>query len=154
VSIPLGKSHLPAGRVGAARTLTSTALGADPFVEEALRWLPGEAFPLAAEATAGPPRTTAPGDGPRPRILLADDNADMRDYVRRPRPAEYEVTAVADGEAALRAFAQPRPDLVLPDVMMPNLDGFGLLKALREDPERAAIPIILLSARAGEEARV
>src|SRR5262249_9740453 len=55
VSIPLGKGHLPADRVGAARTLPSTALGADPFIEEALRWLPGEAFPLAAEASAGLP---------------------------------------------------------------------------------------------------
>jgi signal transduction histidine kinase len=145
VAIPLGKSHLPADHVGAARTLASTALGADPFVEEALRWLPGEAFPLAVEAAA---------DGPRPRVLLADDNADMRDYVRRLLSAEYEVAAVADGEAALRAIAQRRPDLVLTDVMMPNLDGFGLLAALREDPERAAIPVILLSARAGEEARV
>ncbi|HEY4591132.1 MAG TPA: ATP-binding protein, partial [Thermoanaerobaculia bacterium] len=149
VTIPLGKGHLPADHVGAARTLASTALGADPFVEEALRWLPGEAFPAA-----GPQRTPTPEEGPRPHILLADDNADMRDYVRRLLAAEYEVAAVADGEAALRAIAQRRPDLVLTDVMMPNLDGFGLLKALREDPERAAIPVILLSARAGEEARV
>ncbi|PYQ57101.1 MAG: hypothetical protein DMF53_23605, partial [Acidobacteria bacterium] len=154
VAIPLGRGHLPADHVGAARTLSSTALGADPFVEEALRWLPGEAFPLAMEAAAGTPRTAAPGDGPRPRILLADDNADMRDYVRRLLAAAYDVAAVADGEAALRAIARRRPDLVLTDVMMPNLDGFGLLKALREDPERAAIPVILLSARAGEEARV
>ncbi|HEY2294650.1 MAG TPA: ATP-binding protein [Thermoanaerobaculia bacterium] len=154
VAIPLGKGHLPADRVDAARMLSSTALGADPFVEEALRWLPGEAFPLAVETAASTPRTAAPGNGPRPRVLLADDNADMRDYVRRLLAAEYDVAAVADGEAALRAIAQRRPDLVLTDVMMPNLDGFGLLKALREDPERAAIPVILLSARAGEEARV
>ncbi len=146
VAIPLGSGHLPADRIGAARTLSSTALGADPFLDEALRWLPGEAF-----ATA--PRT-APGGGPRPRVLLADDNADMRDYVRRLLATDYDVDAVADGEEALRAIARQQRDLVLTDVMMPNLDGFGLLKALRNDPERASLPVILLSARAGEEARV
>ncbi len=78
----------------------------------------------------------------------------MREYVRRLLAANYEVEAVADGEAALQAAREQPPDLVLSDVMMPKLDGFGLLKALREDELLATIPVILLSARAGEEARV
>jgi PAS domain S-box-containing protein len=85
---------------------------------------------------------------------LADDNADMRDYVRRLLSANYQVNAVADGQQALQAMVEHKPDLVLTDVMMPNLDGFGLLKALRENPETASIPVIMLSARAGEESRV
>ena len=92
-------------------------------------------------------RTTA-------KIVLADDNADMRDYLRRLLSSAYEVIAVADGQEALEATVQSKPDLVLTDVMMPNLDGFGLLKALRENPQTASIPVIVLSARAGEEARI
>jgi DNA-binding response OmpR family regulator len=85
---------------------------------------------------------------------FADDNADMREYVRRLLSPRYDVEAVADGQAALVRARERTPDLVLTDVMMPNLDGFGLLKALRSDPQTRGIPIILLSARAGEEARV
>ncbi|HEU5460169.1 MAG TPA: response regulator, partial [Pyrinomonadaceae bacterium] len=92
--------------------------------------------------------------GSRARILLADDNADMRDYLRRLLASRYDVEAVADGEAALGLMHYRDFDLVLSDVMMPKLDGFGLLKALRGDERTQTIPIILLSARAGEESRV
>jgi PAS domain S-box-containing protein len=78
----------------------------------------------------------------------------MRDYVRRLLAEHYEVVAVADGEAALEAMNHERPDLVLSDVMMPRLDGFGLIKAIRAHPTWQTLPIILLSARAGEESRV
>jgi PAS domain S-box-containing protein len=87
--------------------------------------------------------------------LLADDNADMREYLRRAlAERKYEVRAVADGESALKAARAQSFDLVLTDVMMPKLDGFGLLKALRADESTRSMPVILLSARAGEEARV
>ena len=159
VSIPTGMAHLPADRIGGRRTLTSTALGARPYVEEVLRWLPQDASPL------GPPpdRGTGPDDlrlsptaagGQRARIVWADDNADMRDYVQRLLSAWYDVEVVADGEAALVAVRDCRPDLVLVDVMMPRRDGFGVLRTLRADPETRTLPVILLSARAGEEARV
>ena len=78
----------------------------------------------------------------------------MRDYVRRLLSARYDVEAVADGEAALVAARARRPDLVLADVMMPQLDGFGVLHALRADPQTRTLPVILLSARAGEESRI
>jgi PAS domain S-box-containing protein len=127
-------------------------------VEEAQRWLPDAAAladhviddALVADIPSGKRSraTTAP------RILVADDNADMRDYVRRLLGGRWTVDTVSDGREALaRARAHP-PDLVLSDVMMPGLDGFGLLQALRSDPRTRDIPIILLSARAGEEARV
>ncbi len=90
----------------------------------------------------------------RSRVLLADNNADMREYVSRLLKGRYDVTAVADGQAALEAVHDNPPDLILTDIMMPRLDGFGLLRALRDDPATKTIPIILLSARAGEESRV
>nr|WP_239578331.1 HAMP domain-containing sensor histidine kinase [Archangium primigenium] len=141
VELPLGAGHLPAEQLEAARGQSSTATSARAYVEEALRW---------AEDEAPPP--TRDSDLPRARVLLADDNADMRDYIRRLLSAEFEVEAVADGQAALEsALAQP-PDLVLSDVMMPRLDGVGLLRALRAAPHTRELPILLLSARAGEEA--
>ncbi len=165
VSIPFGLAHLPAESVKTndenERAQTAIATNARAFVEEALRWLPveaksrtgGETQRVDAMDTALPIFSTLPSISP-PRILLADDNSDMREYVRRLLAANYEVEAVADGEAALQAARERPPDLVLSDVMMPRLDGFGLLKALREDESLVTIPVILLSARAGEEARV
>ncbi len=147
VTLPLGREHLPAERLGGARTLASTALGANPFVEEALRSLGSPEPPERGER--------AERVGPAPaRILLADDNADMGDYVRRLLAERWEVELVTDGEAALAAARERPPDLVLADVMMPRLDGFGLLRELRADPRTSTLPVLLLSARAGEEARV
>jgi PAS domain S-box-containing protein len=162
LSIPTGTAHLPLDRIGATCTLASTALSANPYLEEAARWLPQERFEfsgLNSELTSESSIQTSTFDIKTARILLADDNADMRDYVERLLSQQYEVEAVSDGVAALSAIRQSAirqqiPDLVLTDVMMPNLDGLGLLQALRSDPQMQEIPIILLSARAGEEARL
>ena len=78
----------------------------------------------------------------------------MLEYVRRLLSAHYEVAAVPDGEEAWAAIVDQRPDLVLTDVMMPKLDGFGLLARIRDDAKTRSLPVILLSARAGEESRV
>lgn len=155
VVIPLGPNHVPAQNIEAERTQASTALGARPFVEEALRWLPDSAslneVGIDDFNTSAHPKSR---DGERPRILIGDDNADMRDYLRRLLAARYEIEAVADGEAALAAIARNKPDLVLSDVMMPRLDGMQLLSRLRADQNTSTVPVILLSARAGEESRV
>ncbi len=146
------------------RPVPMTAIGAAAFVEEALLWLPDDAARGASTRTASHepsdtatslPVQQAPGTT-APRVVLADDNSDMRAYVSRIlEEGGYEVCAVADGEAALAAIRRdPQPDLVLSDVMMPRLDGFGLLAALRSDPTMHGISVILLSARAGEEARI
>ncbi|AWN53756.1 ATP-binding protein [Methylobacterium sp. 17Sr1-1] len=149
VSLPLGRAHLPPERIRAARAGISTATRSHVFVEEATRWLDDEAAPASDLVEApGPAGLTG-------RVLLADDNSDMRAYVRRLLgDAGHGVEAVGDGQAALAAARRRAPDLVLSDVMMPGLDGFGLLAALRADPALRGIPVILLSARAGEEARI
>jgi PAS domain S-box-containing protein len=90
----------------------------------------------------------------RPHVLVADDNADMRDYLTRVLGQRYRLDVVGDGRAALDRVAMDPPDLVLADVMMPALDGFGLLQDLRRDERTRSIPVVLLSARAGEEARI
>jgi signal transduction histidine kinase/CheY-like chemotaxis protein len=152
VRVPLGTAHLPGDRVAAERTRASTAVAANAFVEEALRWLPSGEY----DATDGTPAGIASHGAEDARVLIADDNADMRGYVARLlRERGWSVEEVGDGEAALaRARRTPRPDVVLSDVMMPKLDGFALLEALRADANTRSIPVVLLSARAGEEARV
>ncbi len=87
-------------------------------------------------------------------MLVADDNADMREYLGRILGTAYHVELVADGRAALDRIRAGAPDLVLADVMMPALDGFGLLAAIRADERSRSIPVVLLSARAGDEARI
>jgi DNA-binding response OmpR family regulator len=113
------------------------------------------AVPVVADKISPAPYPTIIGKkGQTPRILVADDNADMRHYVSGLLSAHYQVQAVADGRMALAAARENPPDLVLADVMMPHLDGFGLLSELRADTRTRDTPVIMLSARAGEEARV
>jgi signal transduction histidine kinase/DNA-binding response OmpR family regulator len=147
IAIPPGSAHLPADRVSATRSLGSTSSGG-AYVAEALRWTtePSSSEAETEALPAGASREV------RARIMVADDNADMREYITRLLRKHWTVDAYADGAAALEAARQSPPDLVLSDVMMPQLDGFGLLKQLRGSPLTATIPVILLSARAGEEA--
>src|SRR5262249_40528579 len=149
VSIPTGSAHLPPDRIGAARNATSTATGPTPYAQEALRWLPP---PHVAVRSPVPPLPH--GDVSHARVLVADDNADMRDYIARLFADRWTVEAVGDGATALASARARRPDVIVADVMMPGLDGFELLRALRDDQTTRGVPVILLSARAGEEARV
>jgi len=159
VLLPLGVAHLPADRIRKAPGLASTAVGAEAFREEAMLWLSDEGRLHTGNtdthaALRDDTGTQAALGNSFGRVVLADDNADMREYIRRLLAgAGYEVFPVADGLTALAAVRELRPDLVLSDVMMPRLDGLGLLAALREDMATRQIPVILLSARAGEEAR-
>lgn len=151
VTLPFGNEHLPADQL--AREAQAPQPAAPPsgdYLQEALRWLPAAA---AADGDAAAHESAATGEAV-PRILVADDNADMRDYVQRLLRGQWRVAAVTNGEEALAALRERKPDLLLTDVMMPRLDGFGLLRAVRADPQLADLPVIMLSARAGEESRV
>jgi signal transduction histidine kinase len=157
VRIPLGTAHLQPERIRAARGAVSTAIGSQAFVQEALRWLPDadeQPRPRAiAEATdrLGDTRFASTFGS---RIVLADDNADMRGYVGELLGQHYDIEAVADGQQALDTIRRQPPALVISDVMMPGVDGLGLLQALRADESLRDVPVILLSARAGEESRI
>jgi signal transduction histidine kinase len=140
VCLPFGSAHLPPEGLAAPATAPRREVAAEPFVQEALRWIPGV--------------TPAPAPAGAATVLVADDNADMREYMARLLRPHWTVVEVADGVQALEVARERPPDLILSDVMMPNLGGFGLLRALREDPRTAGIAVVMLSARAGEEARV
>ena len=156
VSLPFGTAHLDAKRISVQSARAAASLHAEVYVEEALRWLPdaaagpNEALAEREESAAEPLR----GDARGLRILVVDDNADMRDYVHRLLGSRWSVETAINGKDALERIRSNKPALVLTDVMMPVLDGFGLLRELRADPDLRDLPVILLSARAGEEARV
>uniref|UniRef100_UPI00358F653C response regulator n=1 Tax=Cupriavidus taiwanensis TaxID=164546 RepID=UPI00358F653C len=164
--------RLPAGAGAAGDAGTDAAINADDpppsssaqaraYVETALRWpqaqLPPPATALAAQDAGMPPAHAAAGDAANggALVLVVDDNDDLRDYMRRLLGAAgHRVAVAADGEAALALARAHAPALVVSDVMMPRLDGFGLVRALRADAALSDTPVLLLSARAGEEARV
>ncbi|MEV5432362.1 SpoIIE family protein phosphatase [Streptomyces sp. NPDC052701] len=155
IRLPFGTAHLPAHAIAPATATAAVSAVADPYVQEALRWLPDdrtEAPPAAVAAVSG----TASASGPAAaHVLVADDNADMRGYLKRLlEGAGYRVTAVNDGMTALDLVRAGSPDLVVSDVMMPGLDGLALVAALRSDPRTASVAVLLLSARAGQEASI
>ncbi|HEY6825749.1 MAG TPA: ATP-binding protein [Gemmatimonadaceae bacterium] len=142
VTIPTGAAHLPAEHLGQSAALDERTR--TRIVQQAERW----SQPVS-------PTTSAAVGESQGTVFLVDDNADMREYASRLlTDAKWRVATFADGLAALDAARAEPPDVIVSDVMMPGRDGFALLRELRGDPRTAAIPIILLSARAGEEARV
>jgi len=168
VDLKNGSTHLPADKVAQSAAATGhrsseANRSTEAFVKEAAHWSPAAApvkeWHLADAAGVGEAAADAQApagavSAPRPRVLLADDNADMRHYIARILGDHYDVLAVSDGQAALEAARASAPDLLLSDVMMPRLDGFALIKALRAEEKTQTLPIILLSARAGEESAV
>ena len=142
VSLPAGKAHLPEDSIGDTGRPTPTS-AYTAYVEEALRWVP---------SSSGVPSSRKSAAQAGARILVADDNADMREYIVRLLGQHWTVEAVSDGREALQAARREPPALVISDVMMPHLDGFALIRELRLDPRTASTPTLLLSARAGEEA--
>jgi signal transduction histidine kinase/DNA-binding NarL/FixJ family response regulator len=160
VALPFGTDHLSRGRVvsnaGGESSLNGSAVA---YVQEAMGWF-GEGDRLQGEvagaAVGDEPHKADPANsaGHKPLILLADDNADMREYVSSLLRGRFHLIQAGTGKKALAEAERLLPDLVLTDVMMPEMDGFALLAALRQNPATSTVPVIMLSARAGEEARI
>ncbi|GHA63194.1 hypothetical protein GCM10007389_14550 [Pontibacter akesuensis] len=157
IAVPLGSSHLPAGQV----TTNSAAPEADLQLQKGSGiysgWL-GEIS--AAESKSEAPSETEPrwayeaAEGKkRPLVLLVDDNQDMLHYLSRILEQEYQVQTCVNGATAWDKILKESPALVISDVMMPEMDGFQLLEQIRKDERTRLLPVMLLSARAGEEAR-
>jgi PAS domain S-box-containing protein len=158
VAIPYGTHHLPQDRIITQDDLGVTNSAREAFVQEALSWLPGKGNDSGAEYTdltafdsIGSSKTSVDEHG---TVLLVDDNRDMREYVRRLLSSRFQVVTAQNGREALAKAHASLPDLILSDVMMPEMDGFQLLAAVRQDQRIASVPLLLLSARAGEESLV
>lgn len=158
VKMPLGSAHLPADRIRENPDASSAPVSAAAYVQEALSWLPdstaADEVPLDIRTEAGFLSDSSLRESLTGTVLLVDDNKDMRDYVQRLLSRRFHVKTAVNGKIALEQAVADPPDLVLTDVMMPEMDGFQLLAALRQHPITASIPVIMLSARAGEESRV
>jgi signal transduction histidine kinase len=143
VSIPTGKAHLPTKQINFESKFMPTVMSAQPYLQEALHWV---------SHVDHPPQTLVKDK--RFHILIVDDNQDMRAYMLAILTPYYYVETASDGINALLAIKRSRPDLILSDIMMPNMNGIELLKALRNERSLQSIPVIFLSARAGEEAKI
>ena len=144
IGIPTGYAHLPTHAVALQPVDPRVGRNAAAHVAEAVRWGDRQGIEHS---------TTATGDV-QGQVLVVDDNADLRQYLSNLLQPMYEVTTATDGMSALEALQTRPPDLVISDVMMPKLDGFGLVQKLRSNPDTASIPVILLSARAGEDSAI
>ncbi len=156
IELPFGRKHLPDDQIRTTQYQLSSEVRAQPYLLEAANWIaetPGDETAAARADEIQQPLAGIHGKGQL--VLLADDNRDMRDYVRRLLTSVgFRVETADDGDAALRRAKELKPALVLSDVMMPVLDGFGLLREIRRDPALRDTTVILLSARAGEDAKV
>jgi len=149
VSIPLGRAHLaPSSVVEAAEEELAAGRGSRKafIVSEGAADQEGldHINRIAEEAL----------DPGKPTILYAEDNSDLRNYVRELLAAHYNVFLAVDGHDALEKVRRYAPDLLLTDHMMPRMSGRDLLRAIRSDPERSSLPLLFLTARAGSEARI
>jgi signal transduction histidine kinase/ActR/RegA family two-component response regulator len=147
VAIKKGKDHLPPSQIMEVRKDIATS-DRQSFVDEAVSWLPQDQRSSSAKKTRRRSKETF-------TIFVIDDNADMRDYLVSLLSPIYHVIALENGKKALdfiqRGFF---PDLVISDVMMPEIDGYDLVSFIKKNPKSAHVPIILLSARTGEDAAV
>ncbi|MFL5740018.1 MAG: ATP-binding protein [Flavisolibacter sp.] len=149
VTIPTGREHLPDENIISDSSVRTMETRPEAFIGEVMKWLPEE---KKKENTGGVSQKLKRTN--KDLVLLADDNADMRDYVKRLLSTNYDIITVENGRLALQQAREQIPDLIVSDVMMPEMDGFELVKRLKSDSFTARIPIILLSARAGEEATI
>jgi signal transduction histidine kinase len=146
ILIPLGIAHLPHDRLNTQQQPSTLTTHAVPFLEESLSWL-DSTIPQTGAISPPTERTSA-------RILVIDDNADMRQYLQQLLSPFWTIIFADNGETALTLLSKQTIDVIVSDVMMPKIDGFQLLSILRKDANLQTIPVILLSARAGEEARI
>jgi signal transduction histidine kinase len=157
VSLPVGHGHLPPERVVDRPATAASSTIVAPYLLEASQWIAsGQGASNAAlevlDEVQVPASRKKTGSREGARVLVADDNNDMREYLVRLLSTRWQVDVAEDGQIALAKAMNEPPDLVLSDVMMPGLDGFALLRALRANPRMSHIPVVLVSARAGEEA--
>jgi PAS domain S-box-containing protein len=159
VSIPLGKEHLTAEEINVAEKEGAYHSVANAFLTEAAALVENsvtdEEWSVPAdEHKAGNREPEEPSAEKEATVLVVDDNADMLAYVKQLLEARFNVLTAKHGKQALEKMTGQVPDLVLSDIMMPEMDGYQLLKTLKEHSVTRNIPVILLSARAGEESKV
>ncbi|MBC5992261.1 ATP-binding protein [Pontibacter cellulosilyticus] len=153
VVLKKGKEHLPFESIisSDARTYqVSGKEGANPYLIEAGSWLATN-----DDTTGYSDQTNNTEAGQlKSTVLLTDDNQDMLAYIKRVLEPSYRVLTSSNGQEALAHLRSEAVDVVLSDSMMPVMDGIALLQEIRKQPKLSALPVILLSAQAGEEEKL
>lgn len=106
-----------------------------------------------AQRDATPGLVTVPPDDGRPLVMVVEDNARLRQFIAATLAEEFRVIDVGDGARALELLGPHRPLCIVTDMMMPELDGRGLLAAVRADPEYRHLPVLLLTAHGDDSVR-
>jgi PAS domain S-box-containing protein len=146
-----GKSHLPAKSIFELKENNRGSGATVPYVEEMKGWTTD----LEHREDRNNKQRHTGSDVPRLLVLVVDDNTDMRAYLKRLLWDDYDVLEAPNGKAALQLIHPDRlPDLILADVMMPETDGYTLLEAIKLNRLTMHIPVILVSAKAGEASRI
>jgi PAS domain S-box-containing protein len=145
VRIPFGKTHLPAASLAEARD-NIDHFSLKEYLHEAESFLPA--------SESDPPRASGPPNNNDEMILIVDDNTDMRRHIQSVIGSHYPTMTAANGLEALSVIGEHRPALVLSDLMMPVMDGTQLLRELKQNRQTSQIPVILITARAGEDSRI
>lgn len=164
ITIPLGKAHLPQDRIKEEIAQNTIGLFSNAYLEEAKQWhsqasysnptTPRKELAESKESTINTDNSLSFSIDLSSRVLLVDDNSDMQNYIKGIISPYWNVETANNGEEAYKIICNNPPNLIVSDVMMPKVDGFTLIKQVRNNAQIKDIPIILLSARAGEEARI
>ena len=144
VRLPLGHGHLKDSEM----TDMQAVVALDPTTEV-------DAQPAAVQDTSAR-RATAVGSAPRTkyRLLIVDDDVEIRSYLRRELQADFRIVECANGNEALRSIFARKPDLVITDLMMPQVDGLTLCQRIKQNIDLNDIPVILLTAKADQESNI
>ena len=139
--LPLDRSKLPANTlfVQAAESLTRPPATAE------------QASPV--RHTGGHPLESAAGSR-LPVVLVVEDNSDVRAYIKEQLANQYQVLEAPNGRIGLERAVETVPDLIVSDIMMPELDGVSLARRLKTDERTNHIPLILLTARADQDEKI
>jgi DNA-binding response OmpR family regulator len=136
VSIPLGKEHLTTEEISGKQNTASITFDAN------LRFYESDTHGVTYKYS------------PKNRILIVDDDEDLQDYLQEQLIHKYKVVSVNNGHEAMQALLRQRIDLILLDIMMPDIDGFSLLKQIRSNAVVSHVPVVLLTSQVEAELRM
>lgn len=145
VKIPAGIADIPAHQIVVDQADLASSFS-DVFIDEA--------FSAVQNSLPSNGSESLKASNHEGKVLIVDDNADMRGYIKGLMQTQFHVVTARNGKEALEVIQNDRPDIILSDIMMPVMDGVQLMKAIKANPDLNRLPIILVSARAGEEARI
>jgi len=142
ISIPLGFNHLEPDEIITQKEVRERNQFHIPALDEFEAFVSNE-----SDAPSGSEKLKA-------TVLLVEDHADLRSYIRGHLASRYHVVEAVDGKDAFERALADKPDLVISDVMMPEMDGYELCRAIKGHAGLADVPVILLTAKANEEDKV